>query len=57
MVILQVEDQPELHKSARAMQAMSHGRNKLKMAWSLGVCRETHATELLLQCVPPGHLQ
>lgn len=36
---------------------LSHGRNKLRVAWSLGVCGEAHATELLLQCVPPGHLQ
>lgn len=33
------------------------GKNKLRVALSVGVRGEAHATELLLQCVPPGHLQ
>lgn len=57
----QVQDQPELHSKCQAMQdyrvRLSHGRNDLRVAWSLGVCGKAHATELLLQCVPPGHLQ
>lgn len=56
-----VQDQPELRSECQAMQdyrvRLPQGRTDLRVAWSLGVCGEAHAAELLLQCIPPGHLQ